>query len=162
MGQLYQSISRSNFCIGLLYRSISRFNFCIGRLYRSISRSDFCIGRLYQSVSRSDFCIGLLYRSISRCDFCIRRLYRLLSRYWPIVSANTIERSNPYQKIDQSTILPRHVSTVYTTTQGFFNSTRIVRQTQHEPQSNIFLWFGNLHCVVGTDSLIHRSVYWKA
>jgi hypothetical protein len=37
-----------------------------------------------------------------------------------------------------------------------------LRQTQHEPQSNILLWFGNLHGVVGTDSLTHRSVYWKA
>jgi len=46
--------------------------------------------------------------------------------------------------------------------QGFFNSTRIVCQTQPEPLSNIFLWFGKLHGVVGTDSLIHRSVYRKA
>jgi len=41
--------------------------------------------------------------------------------------------------------------------QRFFNCTRIECQTQ--PQPKIFLWFGSLRGVVGTDSLIHRPVY---
>jgi len=53
---------------------------------------------------------------------------------------------------------PLHVHSV----QGLSNYTRMVRQTKPNPLSNIFLWFGNLHGVVGTDSLLHRSVYWKA